>query len=275
MTPYLYQHPNPNAPVRPNGIRFWGHPQRTVAPRVIGVHTTESAFDEIGTDTGAEGVAGFQASTPRPSSYHRIVDRDSTVVDLPDEAVAFGIGTGGLNSCGLHLSMAMRAADWSDPAKARAARPTLERAAAVAAEWCHAYAIPPVRLSFTQATAGRLGLIAHGDADPTRRTDPGHDFPWPLFLQLIQARLQPEDDMALSNDDKKWFTSEIDRLIKARLKEQYQLLHVGTGEATHTSLIELRTLAQTAIDSARDSGAHVDAIAVVDAIVARLNGGTQ
>lgn len=193
MTPYLYAHENPWAPIRANGRRFHGYPGRSQKIRLIGIHTTESLFDLIGEDTGAEGVARFQSTTDRPSSYHRIVDRDSTVICLPDEATAFGIGN--LNSPTLHLSFAMRAADWSDPVKAKAARPMLERGADVCADWCRQYGIPLSWLTRGLAFGQARGFIRHGTADPGRRSDPGKDFPLELFFDLIAARLVQEDDM--------------------------------------------------------------------------------
>lgn len=200
MTPFLYANPNRHAPRRDNGIRFWGYPGRSRKIRLIGIHTTESMFDQSGQDTGAEGVARYQSTTDRPSSYHRIVDRDSTVVCLPDAATAFGIGN--LNAPTLHLSFALRAADWSDPRKAKAARPMLERGADVCAEWCREYSIPLTWLSRGMAFGSARGFIRHGTADPGRRSDPGKDFPAALFFELIAARLSPtkpvpEDDMKL------------------------------------------------------------------------------
>lgn len=187
MTPYLYAHQNQAAPVRANGRRFWGYPKRTARIDLIVVHTTESAFDLIGEDTGAEGVARFQSTTERPSSYHQICDRDSTVLCLPDEAVAFGVV--GYNSRALSVSLAMRAADWTDPAKARAAEPTLRRTAAVVAEWCRAHDVPVALITKAQADDGRRGITSHGRLDPGRRSDPGADFPWNLFSTLVRAAL--------------------------------------------------------------------------------------
>lgn len=187
MTPYLYSHENRHAPKRDNGRRFWGYPARSQKVRLIGVHTCENLFDLIGEDTGAEGVARFQSQTDRPSSYQRIVDRDSTVVCLPDQATAFGIGK--LNSPTLHIAFALRAADWSDPRKAKAARPMLERGAAVCAEWCQEFGIPLTWLARDAAFGRSRGFVRHGTADPTRRSDPGPDFPAGLFFELIAARL--------------------------------------------------------------------------------------
>jgi hypothetical protein len=213
--PYLYLNENPHAPQRANGRRFWGYPSRPagVVIDTIGVHTTESPFDEIGVDSGAEGVAAYQSRTERPSSYHQIADRDSTVKCLPDEAVAFGIR--GRNSRSLHLALALRAADWSDPAKAKKAEATLRRAAAVAATWCRRYDIPVRRITKAQADAGVRGLIAHGDADPGRRSDPGRDFPWDRFLDLIRQQLAgttTEDLDIMQPETKKYLDKQFDLL---------------------------------------------------------------
>jgi hypothetical protein len=201
--PYLYAHQNRHAPKRTNGRRFWGYPTRSQKVRLIGIHTTESTFDLIGQDTGAEGVAAFQSRTDRPSSYHRIVDRDSTVVCLPDEATAFGIGN--LNSPTLHLAFALRAADWSDPKKAAAARPMLERGADEAARWCRQQGIPLTWLTRSQAFDRSRGFIRHGTADPDRRSDPGEDFPARLFFELIATRLDPKPAPTVQEDEMKLY----------------------------------------------------------------------
>lgn len=191
MTPYLYEHENPNAPRRENGLRFWGYPSRTEVARVIAVHTAESFLDLIGADTGAEGVARFQSQTARASSYHRIVDSDSTVICLPDDAVAFGVGS--FNSPTLHVSLALRATDWNLANKevVRRRELALTRAAHVVADWSLRHGIPIRRISRNQALGGSWGLVAHGDMDPTRRTDPGPSFPWARFMAMATALTVP------------------------------------------------------------------------------------
>jgi len=50
------------------------------------IHTTEGA----GGDTAAENTAGFISRRSDPGSYHMIVDTDSSVAMMPDDYVAFG-----------------------------------------------------------------------------------------------------------------------------------------------------------------------------------------
>ncbi|HXH36915.1 MAG TPA: N-acetylmuramoyl-L-alanine amidase [Plantibacter sp.] len=210
MTPYLYEHQNRFSPVRANGRRFWGYPKRTARIDLIAIHTTESTFDLIGQDTGAENVAAFQSTTERPSSYHRIVDRDSTIVCLPDEATAFGVI--GYNSRTLSLALALRGVDWSDPVKAAAAEPMLRRAAVVVAEWCRVHGVPPVPVSKPQADAGKRGITSHGQLDPARRSDPGAAFPWARFLELVrQGTPTPTPTPPVQEDD---MTPQQDEMLK-------------------------------------------------------------
>lgn len=192
----LSERDNPNSSVRANGRRFWGYPTRNGglnAIQGIGVHTTENDL----TDSTAMNVARWQASTaPNPSSYHALADSATIVRTLKDEAVAFHIV--GFNTGFLGLSFGTRASAWGrNPQRDMEA---LKRGAWVAARWCKAYGIPVRWLSRGQAQGGSKGFLRHSTADPSRRSDPGSNFPAGEFFALIQNYLddststQPDPD---------------------------------------------------------------------------------
>lgn len=187
---YLDDHPNRNLAQQ--------RARRDTPSGLIVVHTAESALDEIGEDTGAEGVARYISQRTTYGSYHRLADSDSVVAVARFEMTTYGDGTGS-NDFAIHVSFACRAADW--PHMSRADREAFIRngaeAAAEAARWLqrvHGITVPARRISRAQSDARVPGFISHGDRDPGRRTDPGPAFPWDLFLTTY-ADLMEDDDM--------------------------------------------------------------------------------
>ena len=210
--PYLYSHQNAHAPRRENNVRFWGYPSRGTKIRGIGVHTAENLPDLSPPDLGAENVARYFATTERPASAHVNVDSDSTVVCLPDEAVAFAAR--GYNRAFLHIELCTQAHRWDDLPQGWRSR-ILQWAANVCGEWCHRYRIPVVRVTKANLDAGQKGLFAHSDVDPERRTDPGRSFPWGEFLTLTQevaGRLDQERDM--TTEQYEALTEKLDEVIQ-------------------------------------------------------------
>lgn len=183
---YLLEHPNPNAPVRSDGGKYWGYPTRQRSIDSIVVHTAESLPDWDGTDTGAEAVAKYAARMDRAASYHTVVDSDSTIELLPPDHTAFHAV--GWNSRALGLSFATRADEWAN-APEWWVKSILENGATVAAAWCDTYGIAVQHATKGVIYNGGTGLIGHGEVDPGRRHDPGADFPWDRFLTMIVERL--------------------------------------------------------------------------------------
>lgn len=227
MTPYLYAHENPSAPQRSNGKQFWGYPDRQGATvQIIGVHTAENLPDMEPPDLGAENVARYFASTSRAASAHENVDSDSFVTCLPDEATAFAAR--GWNQKGWHIELCTRAHAWSSlPEPYKAA--LLERAAKRCALRAVKFGIPVVRLSLADAQAGKKGFVAHADLDPSRRSDPGPDFPWDHFLSRVSHYVSPAKESKVS-------TSRISGPSRYHTAAEVAK-HFFTPEATDTVLL--------------------------------------
>lgn len=180
---YLDDHPPARRQFRPRAEKPSG---------LIVVHTAESALDMIGVDTGAEDVAAFIARRTDPGSYHRIADSDSVVALVRFDQAAYGDGTGS-NDFAIHVSFACKATGWAGMAPARRLAIIRQGAAAAyeAAVWlkeAHGIEVPPARVTRAESEAREPGFISHGERDPGRRTDPGADFPWPVFLrEFVEA----------------------------------------------------------------------------------------
>ncbi len=168
--------------------------RRDPVKSVIVVHTAESGTDPSGADTKAEGVASFIRTRSTAGSYHMIGDSDSILQLIRFENEAFHDGTGS-NRWSIGISLAMNAADWSSISASRSQELTATAAqmAAIAARWLNDRGLPlpaPRLLTKVQSDlTNASGFISHARRDPTRRTDPGPDFPWTEFFRLYQQQL--------------------------------------------------------------------------------------
>jgi hypothetical protein len=192
VTAYLITHPPKIRQFRDRG---------TTPSGVCVVHTAESTPDWVGHDTGAEGVANFISGRTDYGSYHDLTDSDSIVQLVPYGQQAYGDGTGS-NPHAYHVSAATQAAKWNQASKEwrEATVRNMAKAAARYARWIkreHGVTIPARRITRAQSEARVPGFISHGERDPGRRTDPGPDFPWDLFLTTYAAEMgtPQEDDM--------------------------------------------------------------------------------
>jgi len=185
--------------LNPQATSQYGFPRRNGATPsgTIGLHTAENRPDLDGLDTGAEQVAQHILTRQDHGSYHTICDADSRLRMAPFSAETWGITT--LNNWAIHIAGATTAASWSAmPAPRRESIVTnMALAAAEAARWCfdeHGVVVPAVRLTRAEAEARRPGFVAHADADPGRRSDPGPDFPWDLFLAVYREAVRDHQD---------------------------------------------------------------------------------
>jgi hypothetical protein len=196
VTAYLLAHRNPN------GDRFY--PTRNAPVLAIVVHITAGLQGRpAGADSSAERTAAYAASTDRKVSWHSGSDRDSHLTLLPDDHTAFHVQ--GYNSCTVGHEISKRDTTWADE-DPRWVTDTLQQAANSLAVRAQRLGIPlrrATRAELDQALAhwkrtGQarpVGFISHQDVDPTRRQDPGRDFPWGRFLSLMNPNPSQEDDM--------------------------------------------------------------------------------
>ena len=159
-------------------------PRRATPTGAIVVHTAENRG--AGAAGSAKAVARFIERRPDPGSYHAIVDESEWIQLVPYEAEAFGEGSGG-NRWALHLSFACRTTDWATMPDDRRQRLLDQgaQAAAAMARWVkakHGITVPARKIWSIEYRSGVPGFIGHAALDPKRRTDPGSDFPWSMFL---------------------------------------------------------------------------------------------
>ena len=273
---YLIDHPNPHAPVRGDGNRFWGYPSRTATVRLIVIHTSESAFDLDGTDSGAENVAAYQSRVERPSSYHTIVDRDTTVHLLPYGYTAFGAR--GHNSHAVHIAVAGVAARWPSLNEAQTDA-YLSRLADAVSTVAQAYDIPTVQVTGDAARAGATGICGHGDLDPSRRSDPGTRFPWAKLLDMTDRPASEEDDMTpqqaaqldrihteLTREDARGTVARYVSTTNAAVGRMERVHGAGLSGLTGATKVDADAVAAAIADDLGDDLAR----GVLDALAARL-----
>lgn len=188
---YLDDHPPARRQFRPRTMKPTG---------LIVLHTGESILDVIGPDAGAENLAAWISHRTDPGSYHRIADADSVVDLVRFDQAAYGDGTGS-NDFAIHISFACKAADWAGMSEGKRLAFIRQgaKAAAEAAEWLHAtyrIEVPPARVTRIESDRGEPGFISHAERDPGRRTDPGADFPWPLFMrEFVEAQVDRDAEI--------------------------------------------------------------------------------
>lgn len=201
MSDYLLiRSPNPNGQHYYSTRRTCQHGRR--GPHLIVMHTSEQLPDYDPPDATSDSLSRYVRTTTRTVSWHSHVDSDSTVKVLPGAYTAFHVR--GFNRCSLGLEMCIQARLWREAQQRSPAYVDglLRRAAAQVREWSSMYAIPLTRL--TAGQVARDGLIGHVDLDPTRRSDPGRDFPWDRLLTLARgdAPLPTEEDEMLKRGDR-------------------------------------------------------------------------
>jgi hypothetical protein len=170
----------------PNGP---GRRKRSQVIDLIVIHTNESSSESA---AGAEGLAQYTAA-PHPSdypAYHVLVDSDSAVrTAFDDDRVN---GAGGVAERAWHLCLYgtahQTAAEWND----LYSKAELVIAAGLVREACERFSIPMTKIGAAQVAANVPGVCAHADVSAVYpasqgHTDPGPEFPWDKFMNLVAA----------------------------------------------------------------------------------------
>lgn len=154
--------------------------------QIAAIHTYEcTRGDDV------EARAAWQQES-QTGSYNVLVGTRRTLRANDDNYIPWAAMPIG-NQRGLHLSFLAYAA--SSRAEWLSYDNQLEKGAAVVADWCTRYGIPPVKLTAADVRAGRRGICGHAEISGAWResdhSDPGGNFPWDVFIDKVKRRMNP------------------------------------------------------------------------------------
>jgi hypothetical protein len=174
--------------VTPNS---WRNANRSSVQLIV-IHTTEGSAHEMSAEDGAS----YDSRRTDGTSTHYFHDNTSTVQCVRTEDVAYAARTQG-NLRGIQHELCGRAG-WSASTWTNTyGTAMLKRAAKQAARDSKKWNIPVRHLTVQQVRDGYKGFCGHWDVtrafpeDNGTHTDPGPNFPWTMFLDMVRAELAP------------------------------------------------------------------------------------
>lgn len=182
--------------------KSWTDANRQSVQLVV-IHTTEGSAH-----TGsAEDGAAYDARRTDGTSTHYFHDNDSTVQCVRTDDQAHTARSQG-NRRGIQHELCGKAG-WSAAAwQGDYQQAMLRRAAKQAARDARRWDIPIRHLTAAQVADGVKGFCGHWDisrafpADNGTHTDPGPNFPWSQFLDMVRDWMDGDEDiMAITDED--------------------------------------------------------------------------
>lgn len=171
--------------------RSWTDANRNYVQLIV-IHDTEGSSHA----ESAEDGAAYDARRADGTSTHYFVDSNSVVQCVRTSDRAHTARSQG-NRRGIQYELCARASwsrsRWLDSY----GQAMLRRAARQAARDCRKWGIPVRKLTPAQVADGVKGFCGHGDItkafpqDDGSHTDPGPNFPWDVFLDLVRDELAP------------------------------------------------------------------------------------
>lgn len=192
--------------------RAWGEGRDGKSVRYLVIHYTAGSERS----TSAEDGASYDQDRTDGTSTHYFIDQNSVVQCVLTKDRANAARHKG-NRLGIQYELCgtvQTRAQWLDAASL----PTLRLAAKQAARDCIKYNIPVRRLTVAQTRSawtdypnGPKGIVGHVDCtnaypeDGGDHTDPGTQFPWDVFLEMVQD----EKEAQMADNDGDWRNDDI------------------------------------------------------------------
>jgi len=178
-------------------------PGRARPIQYVVIHSTEGSEGP----TSAEAGAAYDKRRTDGTSTHLFVDSDTALREVPDADRAHAARFHG-NEIGVQVELCGRAsqtaAQWHD----EYSLPMLRLAAVEVAAICREHDIPVRRLTTDEVRAayygqvkpkgicGHVHVTAAYPEDGGSHTDPGPNFPWDEFLDMVRAEMEDDVDAA-------------------------------------------------------------------------------